>query len=974
MMNQMQRILLFPLILIVISVVTFSGAANAAIAPQVTLLTPIDTGIRTPVRVITDQAGYIYIADPRSGGVVKLSPDGFAALPSALIKTDAPPAGIALTARGDLLVAQGTFVQVFTYTTSSSGTDPVFSYTKGTRFGAFQMANGIAVATDGTIFVTDSTAHKVYRFNSQYALLGSFGSKGNQDGEFNLPTAVAFEKVNNQFAVVDTLNGRIQFFTTTGLFVRTLGALGADPNANDAVTDPSVYFTAPQGLAFEYTHTTPPQLDRLYVADSYQSRVQVIDPAGKGQRLRYIGTYGTPMSGLTYPSSTAEQFKLVYPADVAVDPVSSRVLVANGFGNLMTFGIDGGTSPVPGTTTQPKVTFTPPPTITATDSFTLSGTVDQPAIISVDPELPLTTPSCTAIFTDVTHWSCTVSGLPQDELVNFRLKARPLSANGAQYEFTSALMPVLFAPAAPTFVLNPYTSPTAAATISVTGTTSATAVIVRNTDTSTDYPATLTGQSWGVALPLSGTSSQNNFAIYLNSNVDPTQSFVVERILLKPSVIPAATGSVTNSTQNISGTINGVSEVTVTLNGTTTPVTVPVINGIFSTALNLQNGSNTIVINARDASGTSITPVPSFTYTFDPSAPAVAISGMTSGSIPVQDGGSTVTGTLTLAGTAPAGAAIAISLDNGTAVTTTADGSGAWTYPLNTTPLTAGQHTVFVSSTDSGTPPKTGAVKGTFIIVPPATPQVSVTIADSPTAATVTYTTDSLTSLPTVYISGTAVNAIAVSATHNGSSLPVALDAAGNTYIISFPVTFAATGPQTVTVTAYAADGTTATVTRSLIFSQTPPQTSAIVAGGNVTVTAGSGLAAAYTLDGTGAKVPITLPAPNSDGSTTFNYPLGDATLTTLTFADSAGNISRNGRIQCNPTAANPADRCNGEPTIMDAFKAMRINIEVDAPTIDQLLRGDVAPLVNGEARPDGVINAHDVIAILRRVVGIKWK
>jgi hypothetical protein len=59
------------------------------------------------------------------------------------------------------------------------------------------------------------------------------------------------------------------------------------------------------------------------------------------------------------------------------------------------------------------------------------------------------------------------------------------------------------------------------------------------------------------------------------------------------------------------------------------------------------------------------------------------------------------------------------------------------------------------------------------------------------------------------------------------------------------------------------------------------------------------------------------------------------------------------------------------EPVIADALKSLNFAMKVETPMPDDLLHGDVAPLVNGVPQPDGVINLGDTIVILRRVVGL---
>jgi hypothetical protein len=54
-----------------------------------------------------------------------------------------------------------------------------------------------------------------------------------------------------------------------------------------------------------------------------------------------------------------------------------------------------------------------------------------------------------------------------------------------------------------------------------------------------------------------------------------------------------------------------------------------------------------------------------------------------------------------------------------------------------------------------------------------------------------------------------------------------------------------------------------------------------------------------------------------------------------------------------------------------DALKALRIASGLDAPTASDLDHGDVAPLVNGRPRPDNKVDINDVVAILRKAVGL---
>lgn len=56
-------------------------------------------------------------------------------------------------------------------------------------------------------------------------------------------------------------------------------------------------------------------------------------------------------------------------------------------------------------------------------------------------------------------------------------------------------------------------------------------------------------------------------------------------------------------------------------------------------------------------------------------------------------------------------------------------------------------------------------------------------------------------------------------------------------------------------------------------------------------------------------------------------------------------------------------------PSIADALRALRIAVGLAIPTPDELLHGDVAPLLNGVPNPDDKIDVADALLILRRVV-----
>jgi DNA-binding beta-propeller fold protein YncE len=289
-------------------------AVHAASPPIVSTLTPITEGISTPHSLVADASGTLFLTDPRAGGVLRINSSGVV---QQVIRTGKVASGIGLNKDGNLLVSQGNSVVVLDRVTGNE------IGKLGIGAGQFKHASGIAVDATGLIYVVDSLDNCIQVFAADTAYLTRFGGYGSLNGQFSMPTGIAYDKVNNQLAVADTFNGRIQIFSTQGAYLKSYGNYGSGP----------MQFTAPEGIAFEYTVDAVPAVSRIYVVDSFQSNVQSIDPTGAGDFLAFIGSYGNGAG------------QLVAPSGVAYDQSNNRLIVANGFGNLTVYGIDGGTTP-----------------------------------------------------------------------------------------------------------------------------------------------------------------------------------------------------------------------------------------------------------------------------------------------------------------------------------------------------------------------------------------------------------------------------------------------------------------------------------------------------------------------------------------------------------------------------------------------------------------------------------------------------
>ncbi|WP_224981559.1 MBG domain-containing protein [Geomonas agri] len=61
----------------------------------------------------------------------------------------------------------------------------------------------------------------------------------------------------------------------------------------------------------------------------------------------------------------------------------------------------------------------------------------------------------------------------------------------------------------------------------------------------------------------------------------------------------------------------------------------------------------------------------------------------------------------------------------------------------------------------------------------------------------------------------------------------------------------------------------------------------------------------------------------------------------------------------------------NGSVDIHDALQLLRISLGSEPASAAALAHGDLAPVVNGVSRPDGVIDVGDLLVLLRRIVGL---
>ncbi len=176
-----------------------------------------------------------------------------------------------------------------------------------------------AIDSAGRIIVADTGNGRIQIFNPTGSLFSTFGSGGSGPYQFACPTGVALNPLNGDIVIADVCNQRVQIFTSKYIYKATLGVTGT-------IGSNSTHFNYPRGVAVDSTGA-------IYVADSENYRVQKCTLSGSGESCStFAGVTGMQGSDLGHFS---------HPMRVAVDSVN-RVYVADEWNNrVQVFDLNG---------------------------------------------------------------------------------------------------------------------------------------------------------------------------------------------------------------------------------------------------------------------------------------------------------------------------------------------------------------------------------------------------------------------------------------------------------------------------------------------------------------------------------------------------------------------------------------------------------------------------------------------------------
>jgi len=298
--------------------------------------------LNTPMGLYVDKLGYVYIADAGNNevrfvnlsGVIQpaageYSPgytsDGVAPTSSKLYT----PTAVTLDPSGNMYIADSFNSRVRevtgTISTYAGNGTPTFAGDTGLATAAsVAFPSGVCFDAHGNCYIADSSNHRVRVVSASslkittYAGDGNSGSTGNNGPATSAtlidPYAVVMDSSGNLYISDSTANvvrkvnssGTITTYAGTG----TANYSGDNGPANQAALD------GPAGLALDSS-------GNLYIADSYNNRIRMVNAGGI---ITTVAGNGTP--GFSPDGTAATSASLLVPMGVAVDS-SGTIYIAD---------------------------------------------------------------------------------------------------------------------------------------------------------------------------------------------------------------------------------------------------------------------------------------------------------------------------------------------------------------------------------------------------------------------------------------------------------------------------------------------------------------------------------------------------------------------------------------------------------------------------------------------------------------------
>ncbi len=247
-----------------------------------------------PMGVHVDRFGRIHVADTAVGVVFVFDRKAMSFRTADITgrKRFKKPIGVASDANGNMFI-------------TGVGNSKVSVFDRNGKYmmdigeeAEFERPTGIAVdAINNRVYVTDTTKCQVFVFDLRtFKLIQTIGERGPNEGQFNLPAHIAVDKTGKLY-VSDTMNARIQIFDKKGRFLLTFGEFG----------DGAGQFARPKGVAVDSE-------GHIYVVDAAFNNVQIFNQ--DGEVLMAFAGYGSGPGNIMLPAGIAiDHDDFIYVSD-----------------------------------------------------------------------------------------------------------------------------------------------------------------------------------------------------------------------------------------------------------------------------------------------------------------------------------------------------------------------------------------------------------------------------------------------------------------------------------------------------------------------------------------------------------------------------------------------------------------------------------------------------------------------------------